>query len=55
MDYGLLCKPMVVRGYVTPNICKVVAYQCKENKCTMELAEAPPVKAVPICEEKKAD
>ena len=53
MEYGLLCKPTIVYGIVMPKVCRVAAFQCEGNKCRVELAEAPPIKATPICEEKK--
>ena len=55
MEYGLLCKPMVIHGIVVPDVCRVAAFQCKENRCKVELADAPPIKSSPVCKENQSN
>ncbi len=41
----LLCKPIVVKGIIKPDVhhCRVMLKRCNAEKCNIELAEAPSV------------
>ena len=45
MEFLLLCKPIVVKNLIKPDVhkCDVIVKQCDSKKCSLRPMRAPPV------------